>query len=1160
MHQPSCCTLPSQPYPAGTSLPSPAVPAFSRRLSSFPLLLCLAVFSCGIGFAQETATINGTVTDQSGAVVPSAKVTVTNAGTGSSRTLTTNQSGYYSSPDLPIGQYSVKVDAAGFKAYQQNDVTLNVNATLRVDAILQVGQAQETVTVEANAVQVQVDTSEQSNVITGQQIMKLDTNGRNPVQLATLVPGASGSLPDFNAPTALASSENISFNGQRSQHNVWRIDGGEAYDRGSGGGLEVNPSPDALAEFRVLASNYSAEFGAGSGATINMAIKSGSKDFHASAWEFNRNDFFDANDFFANRNGSGKPKLRYNAYGFNVGGPVFIPKIYKSRERTFFFYNMEWRKLIQGSQLTATAVPAPEFNGDFSGLLTGSSPTQLKVPQSTDPAFLNKLKQYPNLTPGGNFPGNIIPAGLIDPNAKAFLATGAIPLPNTADGRYSQAVPVPTNLREEIVRIDHRFSDKLAVMGHLVYDSSAQSYATSLWSGDTYPTIGTLLTAPSYSAVINLTHSISPNVVNEISYNFNGNKLHISPTGIYKRPSNFTVPEYFPANNLDRLPTMQIGSPYNVNYDTASWPWNNVYGAHVIGDNLSWSKGKHNFAFGGSYIRSYKQQDIFGNTNGLFNFDGSFTGNAFSDLLLGYAHTYQELQIQDAVNIRFNQFALYAEDNWRVTKRLTLNLGLRWEGIPHSYDNNGRLSNFQQNLYNPALAPQFNSDGSLNSNGPGFGSVPGTALSADRFYLNGITLSGKNGTPQGLVQNHWNNYGPRVGFAYDVGGDQKTVLRGGFGMFYERIQGNDVYNMGPNPPFSNNPSASNVYLSNPSISNQTGATAAAPTFPSGFTALAYSDYKLPVATQFSFGIQRQLSEAAVLNVAYVGSVDYHQPDVRNINTLPLDSPERLQVCGGNCGYTGPNSNLNPNPYRIYPGFAGIAMTEASTSSNYNSLQVSANWQGKHGLSLQGSYTWSHELDYASGDLNTLSNPFNRAYDYASGDLDRRHTAVFSYVYELPFFKSSKGFVHSVLGGWELSGITIFQSGLPLNPGLGKDNLGLGGGTNSRPDAVAPVTYPGGVDNWFSTSSYALALPLEFGTASRNSIRGPGRDNWNAALFKSFTLPGREGMHFEFRGETYNTFNHTQFNGVDVTKTDANFGKVTSVWDPRIIQLGAKFVF
>jgi hypothetical protein len=240
-------------------------------------------------------------------------------------------------------------------------------------------------------------------------------------------------------------------------------------------------------------------------------------------------------------------------------------------------------------------------------------------------------------------------------------------------------------------------------------------------------------------------------------------------------------------------------------------------------------------------------------------------------------------------------------------------------------------------------------------------------------------------------------------------------------MINERIQGNDVYNQGPNPPFSNNPQATNVLLSSPSTNYQTGLAAGVPTFPSSITALAYSDYKIPVAMQYSLGIQRQLSQAAVLNVAYVGSEDYHQPDERNINTLPENSPQRLQVCGGNCGYNGPNKNLDPDPYRIFPGFSNITMTEAATNSNYNSLQVSMNWRNNHGLSLQGSYTWSHELDYTSGDLNTLSDPFNRAYDYASGDLDRRHTAVFSYVYELPIFAHGTGFAHSILGGWELSG-------------------------------------------------------------------------------------------------------------------------------------------
>ncbi len=1094
----------------------------------------------------------GTVTDPAGAVVPNATVTIINTNTGASRNLATNESGSYNAPQLQIGNYMLLVEAPGFKKYERKDIVLNVNATLRENAALQIGQAQESITVEANAIQVQSDTSEQSSVITGTQIANLDTNGRNPVQLATLVPGAASTVSDFNAPTALASNNNISFNGQRPQHNIWRIDGGEAYDRGSGGGMIVNPSPDALAEFRVMTSNYSAQFGAASGGTISMALKSGAKDFHAAAWEFNRNDAFDAKDFFANRNGTAKPVLRYNAYGFNIGGPVFIPKVYnRSREKTFFFYNMEWRKLVQGNQITVTALPAAAFNGDFSGL------SPITVPTTADQAATARFAAA-GVTPGTPFTGNKIPASLLDPNALAFLNSGAFPKPNTPDGRYSRAAPVPTNLREEIVRIDHRFNDKLALMGHLIYDSSDQSYATSLWSNDTYPTVGTILTAPSYSTVITLTHSISPTVVNEITYNFNGNKLHLFPTGNYQRPADFNVPQYFPANNLNRLPVIRLGNPYNVTYDTGSWPWNNVYGAHGISDNLSWSKGNHNLQFGGSYLRSYKQQDIFGYTNGDFSFDGSATGNSFADFLLGYAHSYSEVALQDAVNIRFNQFGLYAIDNWRVNNRLTLNLGVRWEGIPHAYDTNGRLSNFYPGLYNRANQPIFNSDGSLSPTGPGFSTVPGIALSSTPFYLNGVGLAGKNGIPNGLVNNHWNNWGPRVGFAYDVFGNQKTIVRGGVGLFYERIQGNDVYNLGPNPPFSFDPSANNVYLSNPRQSYQTGRAADQPFFPSNFTGLSGTGYKNPTAAQYSFGIQHQLFQAAVVNLSYVGSADYHQGEQRNINTLPLNSPERINVCGGNC--VSGATNADPNPFRIYPGYGNITVTEASSNSNYNSLQLSLNWRNSHGLSLQGAYTYSHAIDAVSGDLNALSNPFDRRYDRASGDFDRRHIAIFSYVYDLPFFTHSRGVLRTALGGWTVSGITLVETGTPITPFSGKDNLGLGGGTTSRPDVVGNLIYPRNVDQWFSTSAFAAPLPLQFGSAGRNSITGPGRANWNVALFKAFALHFREGARFEFRGETYNTFNHTQFHDVNTTLTDANFGKVVDTYDPRIIQLGAKLIF
>ena len=1129
---------------------------FSRRLRRSILLpsALLAIF-CSGALAQETGTILGSVTDPTGASVPNAKVTVTNSASGLERSLNANSEGNFTIPSLNIGNYSVKVESPGFKTYEQSGIKLNVNATLRVNAPLQIGQSQETITVEANPIQVQTATSEQSTMITSTQITNLDTNGRNPVQLATLVPGAASSLPDFNAPTALSSNNNISFNGQRPNHNIWRIDGGEAYDRGSGGGMIVNPSPDAISEFRVLTSNYSAEFGSASGGTISMAIKSGTQAFHGGAWEFFRNDALNTNNFFANFAGTAKPKLRYNAFGFNIGGPVFVPKLYpKSKSRTQFFYNMEWRRLIQGSQIFATAVPDAAFGGDFSGLGT------ITVP-NTDPT--GKFAAA-GLTPGTPFPGNRIPASVIDPNAAAFLATGAFPRPNTSGNRYSQAAPVPTYLREEIVRVDHQFTDRLSLMGHLIWDSSANNYATTLWNTSTYPTIGTTLNAPSYSTVVRLTWTMSPTVVNELSYNFNGNKIDIVPTGTYQRPSGFNVPEYYAANNLNRLPVINVNNPYNIAYNTGSWPWSNVYSAHQVTDNISVARGNHNMIFGGTYLLGKKKQDIFGNTNGTFSFDGGATGNAFADLLVGYPNSYSELAIQDAEDTRFNNFAFYAVDNWRVNKRLTLNLGLRWEGMPHAYEVNNRLANFQPNLYNPALAPVFLGNNSLNAAGPGFGTISGIPLSDQAFYLNGIAIAGRNGVPRGLVNNYWNNYGPRVGFAYDLTGDSKTVIRAGFGMFYERVQGNDIYDMGGNPPFSITPSANNVLFSNPNVSSQTGLTAATPVFPAGLTILAYNDYKLPTSMQYSFGIQRQLSQSATLEVSYVGASNYHQPDRRNINTLPqnADPATRLQICGKNCDPNFQGSTLEPNLYRQYPGFAGLNMTEAATGSSYNSLQVSTRWQNRSGLSLQGAYTFSHALDYVSADLNGLPNPFDRSYNYGSGDFDRRHIAIISYTYELPIFRdgASHPKLHATLGGWTVSGITLFQTGTPLTPTLGYDNLGLGGGTTSRPDVVGNIAYPQDRLAWFNSSAFAKPGSLMFGNSGRGILRSPGRDNWNIALFKSFALPFNEQSNIQFRAETYNTFNHTQFNAVETNFSNPNFGQVTSAFDPRVIQLSLKFLF
>lgn len=909
------------------------------------------------------------------------------------------------------------------------------------------------------------------------------------------------------------------------------------------------PSVSAIAEFNTITSNASGDFGIGSGGTINMAIKSGTHDFHGEVYEFFRNDAMDANNFFANQYGTPVPELRYNIYGWNLGGPVFIPKLYNvQRKKTFFFWNQEWRKFVVGTQITATAIPQAQRNGNFSALNT-----PIMVPNTSDAAQNARFGAL-GLVPGSPFPGNQIPSSLIDSNAALFLSSGAMPLPNGPNNQFSGSKGAPTVVPETLLRFDHYFSDKISLMGHYIHDDTDQQLATSLWSSDTYPTIGTNFKNPSWGGVVHLTESISPTLLNEVAFNFNGNWIDLTPLGIYQKPAGWSATSLFNNNALNRLPTVSIGGTYGVNYDPASWPWRNAAFDKQVRDDVSWTRGNHNMKFGGQFMRYSKNQDIFGDTQGNYSFDGSFTGNAVADLLLGYSKTYNQLDLEDRTHTRTTTMSYYFTDNWRVNKRLTLNLGVRWEIVPHAYDVQNRLSNFYPNQYNPANAAQINpSTGALNTSGPGFTTVPNVPLGDIPFYLNGVIIAGQNGTPRGMVKNQLGAVGPRVGFAYDLSGRGKTIVRGGFGMFYERIQGNDVYNMGPNPPFGFSPNLSSVSFSNPNISILTGNSATVPIYPASITALAYTDYKLPVSAQWNFGIQHQLTEGSVLSVEYVGNGDYHQRDEREINPISLSDPNRLGVSQGLY-----NANLD----RPYLGYSNIILGETASNTHYEALQINYHIMNYHGLTFQAAYTWSHSLGTApggGGDFNTVSNPFNRYYDYGPTGLDRRHTAALNYSYSVPFFRSAKGLEASLLGGWQISGITLIETGLPLNPRLSTDNLGLGGNTTDRPNIVGALTYPGTVAAWFNTSAFAAPAPLAFGNAQEGAIRGPGRINFNLQMYKIFALP-REGMNVRFGAEFYNAFNHTQFHDVNVSLGQSNFGQVTDTYDPRVIELSLKFKF
>jgi hypothetical protein len=1160
-----------------------------QTLSVFLFALCAIAMAA----AQENGEITGVVTDTTGAVVPNATVTITQTSTGVVRTTQSGSTGLYDIPGLSIGTYDLKATAQGFKTYTKTGLVLNTAQTLRADVKFEVGAATQTVTVEANALQVQTDTNEVSSLISGQQVLQLSTNGRNVMSLTTLGTGVTNMLPSFNGVTAQGSSAEINFNGMRYDHNNWMIDGGEVYDRGSGGKLDVAVSPDALAEFRVLASNYTPDYGIASGGTVLMVLKSGSQKFHGTLWEFNRNDAYNAGYYFFKQQNIPTPELRLNIFGGNFSGPVFIPHVYnEQRNKTFFFVNEEWRKFIQGANPSVTnTIPAAYFPTAGSNLnYVPLSGNPLIVPATSDPA---KLAAYAadGLVPGQPFSSAngayTIPANLLDPNSVLFMGTGAIPKPNTANGTQYLASPKqPTDVREDVVRIDHHINDKFALMGHWIHDSMSQTIFPDMWSAASYTTVGDVFNNPTWGTVIKLTQTLSPTILNETSINVNGNTIDITPVGIYQQPAGWNAVGIFSGNNaLNRLPSVAFTGAPNTTWTVNYWPWHNSYLNYQPRDDLSWSKGNHQFKFGGSYMRNDKNQQQQADTQGDYTFsDSAYSKDAYANFLLGFASSFAQLNQQSTFHWLNNTYSGYAMDNWHIKPALTLNLGIRYDALPHVYEKDNRTSNFVPADFSPTNAQSPNlANGTLNPAGPGFSQPPGAVVP---FYLNGVQLAGVNGFPRGIVENHYGTWQPRVGFAYNLFGTDKTVLRGGYGLFFERVQGNDIYGTDVNPPNAYQPNVSAVYFSNPNTSNQTGQTATAPFFPAGFNNLQYS-YPNPATQQYSLGIQRELAPSVVALVQYVGMTGWHQNIERGINTLPLtdSSPgasnpydQREAVSTGKAVNTTTAPTGNANYYRMFQGFAGITQVENTTNMNYNSLQAGLRWENRRGLTFELSYTYSHEIDIQSGDLTstnqqgsggTLSNPFNTRYDRGSGTIDRRNVFNANYIYNLPFFlHSSNAAERILLGGWQFSGVTVAQSGNPVNVTYSPDTLGLGGSTTNRPNFnLSSRSYPKRQLAWFNTGAYSAPTapwaggPNEgFGTAGKDSVVGPGLFNWNLSLFKDFNLTSGEGPRFQLRFESYNTFNHTEWNNIDTGFTDGNFGQITSTYDPRTWQFGGKFLF
>ncbi len=1197
------------------------------RFIVVPILLLFAGLSLK---AQQNSEIVGTVTDQTGAFVPGANLGLKQKETGFVYNATSNATGGYVFAGLNVGTYDLKVSAKGFETYQATGLTLNVSQTLANPVKLTVGAETVEVSVTADALQVQTESNEVSTLISGEQVTSIATENRNFTSLAALGLGVSSMLPDNNPPTASASDSGISVNGLRQSHNIWLLDGAEADDRGGAGGMSVMPSMDSIAEFQVLASNYPPDYGIASGATFSLALKSGTQKFHGEGWEFFRNDDLDANDYFnkyqkaSSADFSPVPKLRQNIFGANIGGPLYIPHVFNtSRQKTFFFFNQEWRRIIQASSPnTNNTMPnadRPTAGTNLTYVAPAYAPNQVvyvpTVAQVPDPAFAAKLAAAGLAGYRGQpFPNQVIPASLFDPNAVLYYQSSILPHANTEGDKATTSEATPTTAWESVVRIDHSINDKWKILGHFLHDSQATGTADADlgWNWETYNTITSVESNPSNSAAIKLTGELSADVLIEASMNYDGNIINITNSPNTLHPSNWASNTFFTNSGSNQYSGAQwSGNGIGAAMQTGYGAWHNAAEDYEPRFDLSITRGKHAMKFGFSYNRYTKNQQLQANAAGVYQFGqnqtgtgaGGDAGDPFMSMLLGLSTNFSQPQSM-AIRHYVNQTpSAYIYDNWKTTPRLSLQLGLRYDALPHAWERNNALENFEPSAYinTPPIWSTTNA-GAIDPTSPGIQTPAG--FGGASYYLNGMVQPGYNGVPRGLVTNDYATIQPRVGFSYDLTGVGKTILRGGFGTFYERMQGNDIYNVANNNlPYEYTPSANNVYFSSPVCSWESsastanpancGSPTALPVYPASLVTLA-TTYKAPAAAMYSLGVQHELKPSMIWVVQYVGNLGWHQNVDVPQNNFPLTTSNELRsewASGTLPAATYPAGSLQLNTYQ---GYGTIVQEENTTNNTYNGFQTSLRLQNKWGLSGELDYTYSHTIDLTDQDLNTggigenlavgIQNPWNLKYSKGNGGYDRRQIFQGNYVYSLPVFNKTNGLAHSLLGGWQVAGTFIDESGAPAPAAFGgvNDTIGLGSGGagyGSFADVVNPIHYHHKVNNWFDTYANGgvgslaqdpLAPPtpgyeggpnLGFGDGRKDTFVGPGRVDFTTSLYKNFAITER--AHFEFRAESYNTFNHTEFNAINTTWTNSTggqYGTATGDWGPRVLQLGSKIVF
>jgi len=1041
--------------------------------------LLLALATAVVAMAQSrNASVVGTVTDTSGAVVPGVNVTVTNVNTGEASTAATGAAGEYTVVNLLYGSYTVKAEMQGFKAAEQAGLTLEIGQRLKVDLVLAPGTVKETVEVTGTPALLSTQSATVADLVSSKQVLDLPLNGRGWLQLATLGTGAV-SPRSTTGPGAYTGSA-IAVNGNGADFNNFTLDG-VSNNSPIANSQSFNPTIDAIQEFKILSNSTSAEYGRAA-AQVIVATKSGTNAFHGSAYEFLRNDVLDSRSFFDTTN---IPPLRQNTYGGTIGGPV-------RKDKSFFFFSYDGLKTRNAGTAYGLIPPAAWMTGDFSSLLPGT--------QLTDGN-------------GNAIPGNIIPPlpsgasptpGYINPTAAALLAF--YPQPNCVEcpggNNYVRVTNGTNDNYQYTVRYDHRFNDSNQIFGRISRNVGT-STTTGLFpigiGGDNY-------WFKSVNVAISYTHLFSPTKTNALVLGYAYANNPRQPEG-YQHDFGAAVKPPVGADE-NRLPFITFSlSGYNgigfgdrwVRFPDQDYNPN---------DTFTWIAGKHTMKIGFEY---HQWQDNLTEGFGYsLGFDGRFTGNPVADMLYGYAASGFSFDGNLQSRGRRRDQSYFFQDDFRITRTLTINYGVRYDYMSPIYDGTNNTDNF---IFTPTTATQ------VDVGTPGY-------LTGSKYR----TFPDRN------------NWAPRLGLAWSPSRLPRTVIRAGYGVYYVPPEGQYDLILGPkdSPLYYfagdvSDPTGLGFYNERP-ISN----------YNAGVPGGSAADWHMraPYVQQWNLTIQHELKGNVLVQLGYVGNMGTKLGNIYPIN-IPTPGPGPLQ------------------PRRPYPNFGYMEENENTGTSAYHGLQLKVEKRYKGGLSLLSSYTWSKAEDSVSFLGFRSFNPFNNRQDRGLADHDMRHRMTAGWLYDLPvgkgkrFMSSAPAAADAFLGGWSLGGITLFESGSPFTPSALGDPANWGLGT--RPDVVgvAKISNPT-LNDWFNTGAFANPAQYTIGNAGRNILIGPGINDWDIILSKWFHI--RERHRIQFRAEFFNAFNHPSFNNPGATLGVPSFGVITSANPGRIIQLALKYNF